>query len=342
MVKNRALGDSILGLGSLQYIKELYPQCRIIYGVPEWIAPMYSKTSSAFDEILPLSFKTLNGHISLWRKLSKLKIDIIFELHQNSRSGRFFKLYATLKKIPYYFHNHHLKADANVVNKIIDQGLYKATIQRDLDGIYSCLSDQSSAIPHFRDYAPKLELKQALGHAQKLTLILGVVATRKTKSWPLLYFTQVAQHFLKNNPSGNIIIAFGPSMEDHALKQKMQQSLAELLNQFSTQIQLLVPHLADLPALFKSAQLYLGNDTGQKHLAAALGLETITFFGPELPSEWHPYDQKKHPYFFIEDMPCRTINSHYCGLSTCESMECLKQITPQMACEVMERKINLM
>ncbi|MFN8371029.1 MAG: hypothetical protein U0T83_10460, partial [Bacteriovoracaceae bacterium] len=56
----------------------------------------------------------------------------------------------------------------------------------------------------------------------------------------------------------------------------------------------------------------------------------ITFFGPEEPKEWHPYDVKKHPYFFIDKLECRTQISHYCPLNTCDSMICLNQITPAL------------
>ena len=71
------------------------------------------------------------------------------------------------------------------------------------------------------------------------------------------------------------------------------------------------------------ANVYIGNDTGLKHLAIALGLKTYTFFGPEPPNEWHPYDQNSHPFFYIEDLECRTQNAHYCGLSECNSMICM-------------------
>jgi heptosyltransferase-2 len=57
--------------------------------------------------------------------------------------------------------------------------------------------------------------------------------------------------------------------------------------------------------------------------------ETYTFFGPELPLEWHPYDKEKHPYFYVEGLECRTRDAHFCGLNECESMVCLKDIGPE-------------
>ena len=75
------------------------------------------------------------------------------------------------------------------------------------------------------------------------------------------------------------------------------------------------PHsVAELFALVERASLFIGNDSGPGHLAACLGVPTVTIFGPQLP-EWfaplHPSAQviegKGCPY-----KPC----SDYCRFAT--------------------------
>jgi heptosyltransferase-2 len=78
--------------------------------------------------------------------------------------------------------------------------------------------------------------------------------------------------------------------------------------------------IVSLAKELSKASMYIGNDTGLKHICIALGVKTYTFFGPEPPLEWHPY-------FYIEGLECRTRDAHFCGLSECESMVCLKDIT---------------
>jgi ADP-heptose:LPS heptosyltransferase len=39
-------------------------------------------------------------------------------------------------------------------------------------------------------------------------------------------------------------------------------------------------------------RLFIGNDSGLRHMAAALGIKTLTLFGPENPVEWHPYKEE--------------------------------------------------
>ncbi len=46
--------------------------------------------------------------------------------------------------------------------------------------------------------------------------------------------------------------------------------------------------LPDLLAALSRARLFLGNDSGATHLAAALGIPTVAAFGPSDPRLWHP------------------------------------------------------
>ena len=96
-----------------------------------------------------------------------------------------------------------------------------------------------------------------------------------------------------------------------------------------TGVSFLQTSLRDLPIELASGKIYIGNDTGIKHLCIALGLKSISFFGPEPPVEWHPYNQNEHPFYYIDNLDCRTQTAHFCGLSTCDSMICLNQISAE-------------
>lgn len=50
----------------------------------------------------------------------------------------------------------------------------------------------------------------------------------------------------------------------------------------------IIPNLDDLAARLAGCSLYIGNDTGITHLAAAAGANTLALFGPTPPSVWAP------------------------------------------------------
>ena len=47
-------------------------------------------------------------------------------------------------------------------------------------------------------------------------------------------------------------------------------------------------NLGELSALLARSELYLGNDSGVSHLAAALGVVTAVLFGPSNVARWSP------------------------------------------------------
>jgi len=307
VVKNRAMGDSIMGLSTLQWLKKVYPEAKIVYGLPSWIIPLYENVETAADSFLNVDLKSLSDWYRLYKEIGKLKIDHIHELHLAGRTNKFFNLYSKLTGTKYTFHNHHLKEGSEVH----DQGVIKSLIQRDLDGAWSFLGNQTP-LPSFEDFEPEMKVSNQESRDQ---YVLGVVATRQTKMWPLEYYAKLA-----NQLPGKVLIPLSKSPTDLKIKESLESM------SLSSNVEFVHAPLSELPLILSGSKAYIGNDTGLKHLCIALGVKTWTFFGPEPPLEWHPYKTEKHKYFYIDQLECRTRVAHYCGLSECDSMICLNQI----------------
>ncbi len=311
ILKYRALGDSIMGLSTISYLRSIYPDSKIYYGIRSWTALLYNCVGSDADGIFPIRLESVSDFFKMWGLYRSLKIDHIHELHLSGRTKRFCSAYSALTGTRYTYHNHHVKGGGPVH----DQGVTKALIQRDLDGVYSFLGKDHD-LPNYLEYPPKMDIEPV---EKKKWILFGVVATRATKMWPLSYYVELARRIKQFYPSFQIVVPLSKSEEDQRI-QKRLESLDQNRN-----LTLVCEHLSKLPGLFKSSGLYIGNDTGLKHLAVACGIKTYTFFGPEPPHEWHPYDPEQHPYFYIEALECRTREKHYCGLSVCDSMICMKK-----------------
>ena len=80
-----------------------------------------------------------------------------------------------------------------------------------------------------------------------------------------------------------------------------------------------------LMGLYQKAVAVLSTDSGPRHLAAAVGTPTLTVWGPEKVSRWHPYTPQRHP-IVIREVPCRP-----CGLSKCieKKHECMVALQPE-------------
>jgi heptosyltransferase-2 len=171
-----------------------------------------------------------------------------------------------------------------------------------------------------------------------LGIALG--ASRPTKSWPIERFVEAAKLW-KEKTSGGVVVFTGPG--EKALADEFKAKLG------STEGVLFEDNMSvrELAAKLSRLSVFLGNDSGPKHIAVALHVPTVTVFGPEHPFEWHPYSKERHPYFFIENLACRRDAMPgmpaWCGLENCvvEGHKCMTQIAagPVIAeCERVARK----
>ena len=95
------------------------------------------------------------------------------------------------------------------------------------------------------------------------------------KCWPPSRFAEVANG-LQSEADADVIL-FGTAAEatvSTAISAEMRRPLIDLTGKTA---------IADLPALLSQCHLFIGNDSGAMHVAAAVGLPVVAVFGPTDP-----------------------------------------------------------
>ena len=105
--------------------------------------------------------------------------------------------------------------------------------------------------------------------------VVHVGATYNTKRWPADYFLELG-HFLRKNCMIEPIIVVGPG----------QEKLLDGFTGFTCRKRLTLNQLKNLLA---GAALFVGNDSGPAHMAAALGIPAVVIFGSSNSSVWRPW-----------------------------------------------------
>lgn len=77
--------------------------------------------------------------------------------------------------------------------------------------------------------------------------------------------------------------------------------------------------LRSLAVLFSKSSLFIGNNSGPLHLAAAVGTPTISFLGPTVPHLWRP--QGENQVVLKKELSCSPCQKAYC-----RRHRCLKEI----------------
>lgn len=136
------------------------------------------------------------------------------------------------------------------------------------------------------------------------------------KCWPPERFAEWANRFLAQIDAD--VILCGTSSEapvSDAIIANMHRKPINLTGKTA---------IAELPALFSQCHLFLGNDSGAMHVAAAVGLPVIAVFGPTDPLGTAPVTPR---CTIVQDKPyCSP-----CFLRRCPTdHRCMKSVTPDM------------
>ena len=111
------------------------------------------------------------------------------------------------------------------------------------------------------------------GH-DSIVLHPGVSAFGAFKRWPLSHFAELGDR-LQRRTGAPVLLTAGPGERDDALAVRDRMESGASLAETPT-----LRHLVDLLA---GARLVVAADTGPAHIAAAVGVPTLTLFGPKDP-----------------------------------------------------------
>ena len=123
--------------------------------------------------------------------------------------------------------------------------------------------------------APMQEVPRARLAASRRPAPLAVihaVAATPDKTWPADRFLAVADHLQRTGLEPIFIGAAGDDLTPFRLHRVIQGA-----------------PLSDIKPLLASASLFVGNDSGPAHMAAAFGVPVVAIFGASDPEIWGPW-----------------------------------------------------
>lgn len=103
-----------------------------------------------------------------------------------------------------------------------------------------------------------------------------------SKRWPVENFAQLGDRLAAQLGIKSILLVAGP--DDKSLLDAVTKSMRTPALSFAG-----VLSFTQIAALASGATLYIGNDTGLTHLAAAAGAKTVMILGPSDPARYAPF-----------------------------------------------------
>jgi ADP-heptose:LPS heptosyltransferase/GT2 family glycosyltransferase len=202
------------------------------------------------------------------------------------------------------------------------------------DDLIRLVDAVSGATQPDRDVLPRVSFATLEGPAQRRRLVCihpGVGAT--SRQWPVEHYAALIDLLVAGH---RVLVAVigGPDEAEIADRVIERVHHREAVQSFVGKVK-----LSELPALLASSALYVGNNSGPKHIAAGLGVPTIGIHSGAVDArEWGPIGRKA--LAVRRDMHCSP-----CYLARAEDcpygLACLTELRPPEVYEICSRLLAI-
>lgn len=152
-------------------------------------------------------------------------------------------------------------------------------------------------------------IKMSIADPKKKLIAIHPGSGSKQKCWPTERFAALI-NWLNKEKKAHVFIVSGPA--DKEITERLKAEVKDHVT--------IVDHLSlsKLSAVIKRCNLFIGNDSGITHLAAAVGTHTLSLFGPTDPKIWGPRGESvKILYRKVHCSPCLADARKNCFAQTC-------------------------
>jgi ADP-heptose:LPS heptosyltransferase len=255
VVRLRSLGDSVLTTPALRILKRARPDVRVAVMVEDPFRAIFEDQPDT-DVILPPRLDALR----------KLRAAVCLNLHGGSRSAWMTVASGARRRVGFGHYRMQWAYDLHVPRA-----------QEILGEERTVHTAEHLASAMFWLGAPRCKIPRAsLGsHALPTSTSVAVIhpfAATPAKTWPAEGFRAVAGHL---EHSGMEVVVIGGADDDFTPFAAWRTMRGAILGQVKD--------------LLAGAALFVGNDSGPAHMAAAFGLPVLAIFGASNPAIWGPW-----------------------------------------------------
>jgi len=240
-------------------------------------------------------FSTAFYHLKLIGKLRREKYDMVIALTQGDRAV--FLSFATGAPVRLIYQS------TNKVSNIFMNAFANADVPRrhfiehDVDilsyfGIENRAIEPRVMIPD--SVRSKIRERLHGNDTGQINVVIHPGARKTTRQWPSERFAEIACR-LRAYDQVAILLVGGPG--DENLLEEIESRMGFKAAFKSCELSLL-----EMAALFSECHLFIGNDSGPGHIAAAVGCATLSLFGPNYPDSCRPYTSRGEVIF--KNLPC--------------------------------------
>lgn len=309
VVRLRSIGDTVLATPSLIALKRFLPEAQIDILLEGWVAPLLDGFD-AVDNVITIG-KSSADRLKTALQIRRNGYDVVFNLHGGTTSTFFTRATGARHRVGYvpyqysFLYNHLLTSSTEFWNR---EPTHSTEQQLALLGFVGVPVEDKpkSQLVVSEEAVNSLNKKSALRQFEMSDLkfqiaLIHPAAAFWTKQWPIEQFARTAE-FL--HEKGLTVVAVASKNENEILKDLKNRSKVPII----TFNDLTLP---EITALASRAKLFVGNDSGIAHIAAAVNTPTIVIFGSSNRDHWRPWTDAPNEIVF-EEFHCQPCPGYEC------------------------------
>ena len=299
IIRFSSIGDIVLTTPTLRALRRRFPDARIDMVTKREYAELVETNPNVNHIYRYDSPSGVNGLVQLSRELRQARYDLCVDLHCNLRS-RILRLLMQPKEQTTY--SKEIFARTLLVQAKINRygrmlpvperylaPLARFGVQNDDNGLELFPTEQDDA------HVAGLFAEHGLRRDEQL-IGFGAIAAHPLKQWPIENFVTLGQRLLEQYQA-RIVLFGGPGDRENA--ERIAQQLPNRPIVLCGRVSLLAS-----AAALKRCAIFIGNDTGTVHIAAAMQRPVVAMFGPTV-EEFGFYPYRTPAKVISTPLPCR-------------------------------------
>ena len=331
VVRLRSIGDTVLATPSLYALRRFLPDARIDLLLEDWVAPLVEGLEEV-DRVVRVERKSPTGRLAAARLLRAEHYDVAYNLHGGSTAALLTWASGARQRVGYasYRHARLQNHDAPHPSELWGQEqTHSAEQQLGLLGWTGVpVTDRpASRLPVTAEAAERVARRLrrvGLGDESRHFALIHPAAAFATKTWAAANFARVAERLGSRGISSVAVVGPGErAVADEFVREARIPVVA--FDDLS---------LPELTALAARAALFVGNDSGVAHMAAAVRLPSVVVFGSSNVAHWRPWSEAPSEVV-REELPCQPCPGYTCA--EFGQPECIRRVPVERVAAAVER-----
>ena len=331
----RSIGDTVLTTPSLFALRRFLPHAQIHILLEDWVAPVLDG-SDLIDRVVTVPRDGTSARARVARELRAEQYDVVYNLHGGTTATLFTRATGAEYRVGFEhyryarLHNHVAPSAREIWQRptlhSVEQQLaligWTGVPVSDRPATRLTVSEEAVAT-----VSEKLRLAGFEVEKSERFAVIHPTAAFDTKQWATDKFARVAEELPAR---GLTPVAIVSSKEEPILESLIEQTSVRLIGLSNLS-------LPEVAALASRSRLFIGNDSGIAHIAAAVAAPCVVIFGSSNRAHWRPWTTHPNEGVF-EDMPCEPCPGYFCA--EFEKPECIRRLPVERVVAAIDRVIH--